>query len=130
MLTPWYAAITETPEAYHKPYDLKQNITEAFHLNPPAATYDYDGSQAYWVFTDLLQAVDGDYQRNIAKVRPVWGKFESSEFAVQPAVEKTAAALYASDKQLAATFLTDYCAGRALQALEKARTMTGEMKGK
>ena len=111
MLTPWYAGITETPDAYHKPYDLKQNITEAFHLNPPAATYDYDPSQAFWVFTDLLNAVDLDYRKNMEKVRPVWRQFEKDEFAVQEAVEKTAATLYASDKELAAKYLTDYCAG-------------------
>ena len=113
VLTPWYAGITETPDAYHKRYDLKQNVTEAFHLNPPAATYDYDGSQAYWVFTDLMNSVDLDYKNGIEKVRPVWRAFESDEFAVQEAVEKTAGALYASDQQLAARFLTDYCAGRA-----------------
>ena len=112
VLTPWYAGITETPDAYHKRYDLKQNVTEAFHLNPPAATYDYDGSQAYWVFTDLMNSVDLDYKNGIEKVRPVWRAFESGEFAVQEAVEKTAGALYASDQQLAARFLTDYCAGR------------------
>ena len=51
VLTPWYAGITETPDAYHKRYNLKQNITEDFHLNPPAATYDYDASEAFWVST-------------------------------------------------------------------------------
>jgi dipeptidase len=129
VLTPWYAGITETPDTYHKPYDLKQNMTEAFHMNPPASTYDYDASQAYWIFTDLQNAVDLDYKKNIEKVRPVWGAFERDEFAVQEAVEKTAAALYASDRELAERFLTDYCGGRALRAVEKARRLTREIKG-
>ena len=130
VLTPWYAGISETPDAYHKPYNLKENITEAFHLSPPAATYDYNAADAFWVFTDLQNAVDLDYRNNIEKVKPVWREFENDEFAVQEAVEKTAAAIYAADKAVAERFLTDYCSGRALRAMEKARRLIGEIKDK
>ena len=52
-------------------------------------------------------------------MRPVWREFEKDEFRVQEAVEKTAAALYASDKELAGKFLTDYCAGAPCRPSKK-----------
>jgi dipeptidase len=130
VLTPWYAGITGTPISYHKGYDLKQNLTEAFHMEPPAGTYDYDAKQAYWVFTDLQNAVDRDYKKNIETMRTVWRKFESDEFAEQEEVDRIAVQMYAPDKKFTAYFLEDYCGLRAWLAVDSAQRLTPAIKGK
>jgi dipeptidase len=128
VLTPWYAGITDTPEAYYRPVDLALALTEEFHFNPPAATYSYDETKAFWIFNELENLVDLDYKKNIGKVKAVFQAFERDEYRMQDAVEETACGLFAINRDLGARFLTDYCAGRALQAIEKARLMTRELK--
>ncbi|OGF67445.1 MAG: hypothetical protein A2Y62_09130 [Candidatus Fischerbacteria bacterium RBG_13_37_8] len=128
VLTPWYAGITETPAPYSKQYNIEDNLTAIFHFYPPAGTFDYDDSKAFWIFNELENLVDLNYRINITRVKPVWQAYEQDGYKLQPVIEKTVLELYEKDKTLAMEYLTDYCTERALGAIEKARKMIKQLK--
>jgi dipeptidase len=83
----------------------------------------FDAASAYWNFRNLTDIVEADFSPTISKVLPIWQQFEAKLFALQPVIEKTALKLYHKDKTLTLDFLTLYCGGLALQALNQ----TGEL---
>lgn len=135
VLIPWYIGITETPEVYYKPVDLAEHLTLSFHFNPPAGTFDYEPSFAWWAFKTLQDLINEDYQISESRdnplwlsVRAVWDDFEASAFANQSAVEEEALRLFSKDKDLAKLFLTDYSKALALQAVDMTNKMVNELR--
>lgn len=128
VLIPWYVGITETPEAYYKPVDVNEHLTLSFHFNPPAGTFDYETSFAWWAFRTLQDLVNKDYQISIDRVRTVWDNFEAKMFANQSTVEEETLRLFLKDKDLAKLHLTDYSKAFALQAVDMTNKMAHELK--
>lgn len=130
VLTPWYAGINSVPESYHIDVPAEKNVQTDFHFNPPAGTYQYDEEKAFWIFNTLENLVDLNYRKDIKVVKPVWKEFEEEEFKMQEEIEQKALELYKKDHELSATFLTNYCSGKALQAVEKAKKMVHKLRNK
>lgn len=110
---PFYACNTETPHAYQ--------------LGDCGANSHYIKDSAYWIFETIGNLMNLFYQVSVDVVRPEWDAFEENLFALQPSIEKTALELHKNNPSLAAAFLTTYSNGVALQALEKADEMIGNL---
>lgn len=130
VLTPWYAGINSVPENYHIDVPAEKNVKTDFHFNPPKGTYEYDEEKAFWIYNTLENLVDLKYKKNIKMVKPAWREFEEEEFRMQEEIENKALELYKKDPELSATFLTNYCNGKALQAQEKAKKMIQKLRNK
>lgn len=128
VLVPWYSGITETPQPYHKQWDIEKALKVNFNFNPPEGTFDYDPDNAFDVFTALENLIDLNYTDNIEKARSEWDPFEQYQFDLQPAIEKVAMELIKEDMELAKKFLTDYSGYRAMKALEKAKEQVNYFK--
>ena len=129
VLTPWYAGITETPEAYYRPSDVREALTLSHHFDPPAGTFDDDPRLLWWTFKALQDWVNKDYAASIKKVRAVWDDFEEQAFARQPEMEKEALERFQKDPDLASVFLTKYSKDLALRAVELSNRMIRELSG-
>jgi len=127
-MTPWYAGITSTPESYHVNKESRKNTITQYHFNPPATVYDYNTNKAFWVFNTLENLVDLKYRKEIKNVGPVWQAFEKELYSMQPVIEEKALELYQQNPSLARRFLTHYCSGVALEAMDKARKMNRRLR--
>ena len=115
VYVPYYLGVLEFP----KPYTYCSGT--------------YDDKNAFWVFNALENLADQYYgdkgksekggTRAIDRVAGFWKKFEDDEFAMQPAVEKTALELYQKDPSLARSFLSTYSQALGLRAFTEARTL-------
>ena len=130
VLIPWYSGIIQTSECYFLPYDLKENLTASFHLNPPIGTFDYRPEKAYWIFNTLENMVDLDYEKNIDMVSDIWEAYEGKTYTMQTVIEETALALYEKDKEFCREFLNSYSNMLGLEAVEKAKKLNDELKTK
>jgi dipeptidase len=93
----------------------------------------YDRENGFWVFNSLENLVDRYYaekgrreksgKRAIDYVAGFWKDFEDGEFAMQPAVEKTALELYQKEKSLARSFLDTHSNALGLRAFADAQTL-------
>ena len=128
ILTPWYCGITETPQEYFKPVDVKKNLTLECHFSESPEKFRPDPKMAWWVFKGLQDKVNDDYRDRIAIVRTAFDKYEAKVFVDQPAVEKKAMELYRNNKPVARRYLTGYSRAVALGAVQKARELTGQFK--
>ena len=129
VLTPWYAGINETPEAYYKPSDVREALTLPHHFDPPAGTFDDDPNLAWWTFKTLQDWVNKDYAASIKKVRAVWDDFEAKVFARQPEMEKEALEHFSEDPDSARGILTQYSKELALRAVGLSKKMIHELSG-
>ena len=128
VLTPWYCGISETPKEYYKPVEIKKNLTLEYHFSESAGKFAADDEHAWWIFKNLQDKVNADYERHIETVRAVWDKFEAGLFAEQSAVTKKALKLYRKDRSAARAYLTEYSRDVALEAIGKARELTEQLK--
>ena len=118
LMVPWYVGITETPQAYYKPVDVIEHLTLSYHFNPPAGTFSYDPELAWWHFKSFQDLVNQQFRSSAQDVRAAWDGFEASFLAQQPSVDARALELFAEAQMGARTYLTSYCAGLALQAID------------
>jgi dipeptidase len=128
ILTPWYCGITETPKEYYQTVDVKKNLTLEWHFSESPEKFKPDAGMAWWVFKELQDKVNADYQDRIGIVRVECDKFEVKVFAAQQKVEKKAVELYRIDKPASRRYLTDYSRAVALGAVSKARELVKQFK--
>lgn len=121
--TPWYQGITETPASYYRPCSIATQLDLEHHFGQDLDYYRHDSSFAFNSFLALALLADEDYDRRAAAIAAVRDGFESDGHALQAAVERTALALHSEDPRLMRKYLTDYTAGRALQAVALANTL-------
>jgi len=100
--TPLYCGITAVPPSY-----------------ATGSLRQFSWDSAWWVFNFVSNYAALRYQDMIVDVRHQQASVEGRYLALQPAVEQAAAALQASDPELAAIYLTDYS---VLHAEELVRT--------
>ena len=128
VLTPWYLGITNTPDIYHIPVDIEENLKVGFHFNPPEEIFEYNPKYAFWIFNSLESLVDLDYAKNINKVRPIWKDYEKKEYEMQSIVENAALNLFKKDKNLCKKFLTIYSNAIALNAVKIAKKLINDLR--
>lgn len=119
VYVPWYWGILEVPH----PYQVgKSNRDSAKEYAPDY--YDKkaaeDMNSAYWAFDKMTDLVNDAYLERMGVVRTFWDGVESTEFALQDEIEKTAFSIYELDEGLARDFLTGYTKSLALNAYYKA----------
>ncbi|MGE5561639.1 MAG: C69 family dipeptidase [Chloroflexota bacterium] len=116
IYTPWYQGIDETPPTFHRACDIETQLDLTHHFGQDLDYYRQRRDLAFHPFHRLAMLADRDYDRRLAVIAPLRDKFETTGYALQTAVEQTAEALQAKDPGLMRAYLTDYTAGRALQA--------------
>jgi dipeptidase len=130
VLLPWYLGITDTPADYYHPAGVKQHLSLQHHFYPPRGTFDHDPKLAWWTLKGLQDLVRADYDNRIQVVRPVWTSFEQRVFRDQPAVEKKALQLWATDRDAARAHLTRYCAELSARARREADGLSRALRGR
>lgn len=118
LLIPWYVGITETPERYYKPVDVREQLTLSHHFNPPAGTFDEDPEMAWWDFVALQDLLNGAYRASKGEVRAVWDDFETALFTHQSTIEAKALDLFSENEDAAISYLTQCSGGLGLQAAD------------
>jgi len=104
--TPLYCGITDIPHSYTIG-DLQE----------------FDWESAWWAFNFVSNFANLKYSFMEPEILAVQKEIESSLIALQPAVEKTALALYESDPELMIRYLTDYSIVQAESAVERWREL-------
>jgi len=104
--TPLYCGITDIPASY---------------ATGSLGAFSWDS--AWWVFNFVSNYAALKYADMIVDVRAVQNEIENGYLDLQPAVEKTAAALCADDPDLAARYLTDYSVMHAEDVVRKWRAL-------
>jgi len=79
--------------------------------------------EAFWLFSNFRDKVDDEGPAMAAKVRAQAERIEREAAARQPAIEKAAAAMYATDKTAAAQILENYSKGICLSCVEAMHTI-------
>ena len=129
VFTPWYAGISQTPENYYRPVDVRRQLSLEHHFEPPPGTFDVDPASAWWKFKTLQDTVRADDHRRVQIVQPAWAALEQTVFADQRSVEKEAIARWSTDEQAARDILTKYCARRAAEACQEADRLARKLRG-
>lgn len=121
VLTPWYAGVTDTPEAFHDAIPLAQAMTLQEHF-----TGGREPNPAWKAFRTLQDLVNTDPANRARPVRGAFDAMEEAIFAQQNAVETKALQLFAQDPPVARAYLTGYCGDLGLKALAKANALAAE----
>jgi dipeptidase len=120
VLTPWYAGITDTPKEYHKPVDVRRQLTLEHHFSDTPGKFDADSDLAWWVFKKMQDRINAHGEEASRRNRLLWDTFEARLFTLQGGVEEKALDLYKEDASRAVRYLTEYCGQVAQRALAEA----------
>lgn len=120
VLTPWYVAITATPNNYGRRADPGTLLSLEHHFQPAAGTLDFDPTRAWWKFKSLVRVVDEAPARRAAAVQATWASLEERMFAQQAKIEAEALRLWPKDAAAARAYLTRYCTELATEVCETA----------
>jgi len=120
----WYG-VDDTYTTCYVP--LYCGITEA----PPSFTVGslqkFSWNSAWWVFNFVANMANLKYSYMIQDIQRVQQELEGNFFALQPAVEKTAAALSKTNPELMHEFLTDYSVSHAEQVVRRWKRLGEEL---
>jgi len=97
---PLYSGITEVPKSFSS-----------------GKRAEFDRDTAWWAFNFVANWAQLKWSYMIEDIKVAQNEMEGDFFAMQPAIEMTAAELYKKDPSLAVKFLTDYsnnCANRSV----------------
>ena len=126
---PFYPGAAAYPSCYH---DLPGNgdwqKALAHQFNPLPGTFTYRPDRAFWIFNDLENISGISYFKTIGMIQATWKQQEQQAFAWQPAVEKSALALYKTHPERAIRFLQEYSNARAMQALRISKDLLAKVK--
>lgn len=135
----WFSVGTPCSSVYVPLYLGVTDFPKPYASIPPK----FDRENAFWTFNSLENLVDQYYAdqgtvvgasakkdaaRSIDFVAAFWQKVETEAFAMQPAVEKTALELMATDKALARSFLTKYYQMLAWRSFQDAQELTDHLR--
>jgi dipeptidase len=102
FFAPFYTSITEAPPSYATG-DLNR----------------FSRDSAWWALNFVANYANLKYSYMIKDIQKVQKEIEDREFALQPAIEKTARELLKKEPKLAAKFLTQYCVYNAESNIQK-----------
>jgi dipeptidase len=101
VYVPFYAGITELPDAY----------TKGIHTK-------FSWDSAFWIFSLVGNWAQLNYFHMIKEIKRVQNALESEELNTQEAIDEEAWRRYQESPGLAKEFLTDYCINNAQKVLE------------
>jgi dipeptidase len=145
VFVPWYLGAQEFPEVYKrkdyyrtgKPRTelLNDDATNAsfasYHLNYPFWKHqETDMNTASCVFHALGKLVDANYREFHPVIRNAFGRMEEEMLRMQPLIEGKALNLYKKDKEKALQYITEYSNNKAVDAYEKARSLSVRLMNK
>ncbi len=107
---PLYAGISEVPASYARG-DLQ--------------TFSWDST--WWVFNLVANYAQLKFSYMVKDIQAVQRELEGNFFALQPAIESTAAAMAKSDPARARRLLTDYCVSAGEQVDRRWRELAGKL---
>jgi dipeptidase len=106
VYVPFYAGITELPQAYSTGIRTK-----------------FSWDSAFWVFNLVGNWAQLNYANMIKEIRPVQQALEHAELSRQGAIDEEAFSLYRQSPSLARDFLTKYCMENAVHVIETWREL-------
>ncbi|TET35571.1 MAG: hypothetical protein E3J72_10495 [Planctomycetota bacterium] len=130
VLIPFYLGITETPEDFYKPCDIKKALSLDYHFNYPEEKLVFDSDFAFDIFNETENLAERNYAEAIKIIREAWDKFEKQEFEMQSRIENGALTLYKKDKDKARQHLTEYTHKLTRLAVSKAKELNIKLKTK
>lgn len=98
VFVPMYCSITETPEVF---------------AEGNGAMMEWSDNAAFWVFNQVAHMAYMRYDSTIADIQKVQHELEKKFLTYTPAIDQAAQELYATDKDLAVQFLTEYSVKQA-----------------
>jgi dipeptidase len=120
VLTPWHAAVTETPESYGRRGDPAEWLSLQHHFQPSPDLFQPDDARAWWKFKRLAQVVDQSYAARIETVQKTWSAMEQGLLQEQARIESEAEKLWPTNPAAARALLTRFCSQRAVEACAEA----------
>jgi len=102
FIVPFYTSITEVPESFATG-DLRH----------------FSRDSAWWAVNFVANWANLKYSYMIKDIQRAQKEIEDLEFALQPAIEKTARELLRTDPKLVGKFLTQWCVSNAESSVEK-----------
>ncbi len=83
----------------------------------------FSWDSAWWTFNFVANYANIRYSYMIEDIRTVQQELEGTMLALQPAVEKTAAELWKTDRDLMRRYLTDYCVSHGEMVVDRWREL-------
>jgi dipeptidase len=93
VFVPMYCSITDIPETY---------------AEGNGAMMEWSDNAAFWIFNQVAHLAYMRYDSTIVDIQKVQHELENKFFTYTPAIDKAAQELFATDKELAIQFLTEY----------------------
>jgi len=107
---PLYCGITQVPESFSVG-DIRE----------------FSWNSAWWVFNFVSNIANLKYSYMIRDIQKVQHELEENFFALQPLVDKTAAALSESNPELMKKYLTDYSVTQGEQTVQRWKQLGEEL---
>jgi len=117
---PFHFGISDFPASYRA--ESVRPTSEAFDRRV-RAPFGTNLEEAFWLFSNFRDKIDGKEPAMAAKVRMEAERLEREAVARQPGIEKAAAALYETDETSAAQLLENYSKGVYLSCVEAMHTI-------
>ncbi|OPZ63728.1 MAG: Dipeptidase A [Firmicutes bacterium ADurb.Bin506] len=106
-------------------------LPESFAKGMRGGSYDvFSRESAYWAFNFVSNFADLKYSYMIKDIEAVRDPLEAEFFALQPAVEKAALALYQTNPEAAKTFLTTYTNNQANRVVDAYWKLASQLAGR
>jgi len=116
----WYGMDDTYTTCYIPLYCGIKNIPQPF-ARGDIRKFSWDS--AWWVFNFVANFANLKYSYMVKDIQKVQRKLEGNEFKLQPVIEKTAAALYESNPDLVADYLTNYCVSNGENVVKQWREL-------
>ncbi len=116
----WYGVDDTYSNAY---MPLYMGMTEPPVSLITGSIYEFDWNSAFWVFNLVANYAYGLYSFIIEDIKVVQREVEDRAYALTSAVDVAAKALYETDKELMATYLTDFSVNNAEYTVERWRDL-------
>ena len=101
----WFGWDAPHSTCYMPLYGANRTLPDGFNVGWVG---EFNRDSAFWAFNFVSNWANLRYNAMIKEIQAKYNSIESQEFALQPAIEKTALDLYAQNKDLAIDFLTKY----------------------
>lgn len=116
----WYSVDDTYSNVWMPFYLATQRIAPSLQGGSPV---EFSWQSAFWVFSTVNNFAYGMYNVVMDDILKVQQQLENKTFAMMPAIEKAALALYNTDQELMAEFLTAYAVDNAENVTQRWREL-------
>ncbi|MEA4884496.1 MAG: C69 family dipeptidase [Clostridia bacterium] len=127
----WFGWDAPHSTCYIPIYCGATELPKSFDTGMRGGSYDvFSRESAWWAFNFVSNYADLKYSYMIKDIAAVRDPLEKEFFALQPAVEKTALALYAMDPELARSYITNYTNANANRVVDAYWKLASQLAGR